>query len=64
VTSGFGKQHHYPIRAMVKVSNDVMLYNGVLFIIPCGDSIPKVFIYSFYEFKEYMLSQIYSRMCV
>jgi hypothetical protein len=41
-----------------------MLYNDVLFVSPCGDLIPEVFIYSFYEFKEYMLSQIYSRMCV
>jgi hypothetical protein len=40
---------------MVKDSNDAMLYNDVLFITPCGDSTPKVFIYSFYEFKEYML---------
>jgi hypothetical protein len=41
-----------------------MLYIDVLFLFPGGDLILKVFIYSFYEFKKYMLSQIYSRMCV
>jgi hypothetical protein len=49
---------------MVKDSNDAMLYHDVLFIPPCGDSVPKVFIYYFYEFKECMLGQIHSRMCV
>jgi hypothetical protein len=41
-----------------------MHYDDVLFIFPCGDLIPKIFVYSFYEFKEYILSQIYSRMYV
>jgi hypothetical protein len=49
---------------MVKDSNDAMLYNDVLSIPPCGDLIFKVFIYSFDEFKEYMLGQIHSRMNV
>jgi hypothetical protein len=35
-----------------------------LFITPYGDLFPKVFIYSLYEFKEYMLGQIHSRMSV
>jgi hypothetical protein len=49
---------------MVKDSKNAMLYNGVLFKSPQCDLIPKVFIYPPYEFKEYILSQIYSRICV
>jgi hypothetical protein len=45
---------------MFKDSNDAILYNGVLFLIPCAALFSKDFIYSFYDFKEYMLDQFHS----
>jgi hypothetical protein len=56
-TSSSGKQHHCPLRAMVKDSNNACLSGVCSLYTPqkCFILILE-FIYSFYDFKEYMLS--------
>jgi hypothetical protein len=55
-TSGSEKQHHCPIRAMVKDPNNAYLIVCVLPLFPQKCFIFLLeFIYSFHDFKEYML---------